>query len=282
MTAPADDPRITPQVRAACEAFVGNCREIEDTLAPEPAEKLAALLGNKLSGDRLPPTYHWAYFNKGVPAADVGADMHEKTGIFLPAAPFHRRMWAAGDVSILQPLRIGMPARRRSTVTEVTFKSGKSGQMCFVTVSHEIEQGGAPCIFERQTIVYRDRGAPERTSRQADDPVPDGYFIHPDSELWFYSAVTHNGHRIHWDREFCRDVEGYPDLVVHGPLMATKLCEALRGDTPAPLRFVFRAQAPVFTTTPVRLVVGMSGKQGHAEFQRFDGVASMTATLSRL
>ena len=279
MNAQTNDHRFTPQVRAACAAFVGNRREIEDTLAPEPAEKLAVLLGENLPSDHLPPTYHWAYFNTGIAAADIGPDMHERTGIFLPAAPFHRRMWAAGDVSILQPLRIGVPARRRSTVTEVAFKDGKSGQMCFVTVSHEIDQDGMPCIFERQTIVYRDRGHPEKALRQPADPVPEGYFIHPDSELWFYSAITHNGHRIHWDREFCRDVEGYPDLVVHGPLMATKLCEAMREDT-GPLRFVFRAQAPVFTTTPVRIVTGIPGRQRHGEFQRSDGVVSMTATLS--
>ncbi len=274
------DTRITPDVRAACEAAVGNCRELEDTLAPEAAEKLAVLLGDEPPSEHLPPTYHWAYFSKGIPADRIGADMHEKTGNFLPAAPFHRRMWAAGEISILQPLRIGHPARRRSTVTDVTFKEGKSGAMCFATVSHEIEQDGAPCISEKQTIVYRDRGPAEKALRQPEDAVPAGYFVHPDSELWFYSAVTNNGHRIHWDRDFCRNVEGYPDLVVHGPLMATKLCEAMRGNTQAPARFVYRAQAPVFATTPVRIVTGIPGNQRHGEIQRSDGVVSMTATLS--
>jgi hydroxyacyl-ACP dehydratase HTD2-like protein with hotdog domain len=273
---------ITPDIRAACEAFVGNCREIEDTLAPEPAEKLATLLGDDQPGEHLPPTYHWAYFNKGIPTRDVGADMHERKGIFLPAAPFHRRMWAAGDVSVLQPLRIGVPARRRSTVTAVEFKDGKSGQMCFVSVSHEIEQDGAPSISEQQTVVYRDRGDPETPLRQPEDIIPEGYFVHPDSELWFYSAITHNGHRTHWDRQFCRNVEGYPDLVVHGPLMATKLCEAMRGEKLVPQRFNFRAQAPVFTTTLVRIVTGVPGTQRHGEIQRYDGVVSMTAKLTLL
>ncbi|MGB3830685.1 MAG: MaoC family dehydratase N-terminal domain-containing protein [Mesorhizobium sp.] len=272
--------RITAEVRDACEAFVGNCREVEDTLAPEPAEKLAILLGDSLPDDHLPPTYHWCYFSKGIPAKDIGADMHEKTGIFLPAVPFPRRMWAASEVSILQPLKIGEPARRRSTVTGVAFKEGKTGPMCFVTVSHEIEQDGAPCVSEKQTVVYRDRGTPEKALRQAGDPVPEGYFTYPDSQLWFYSAVTHNGHRIHWDREFCRDVEGYADLVVHGPLMATQLCEAMRNETLKPMRFTFRAQASVLTTTPVRIVTGKTGDQRHGEIQRSDGVVSMAATLS--
>lgn len=273
---------ITSDVRASCEAFVGNCREIEDTLAPEAAEKLATLLGDEPPSEHLPPTYHWAYFNKGIPARDVGADMHERTGIFLPPAPFHRRMWAAGDVSVFQPLRIGVPARRRSTVSAVEFKGGKSGLMCFVTVVHEIEQDGAPSISERQTVVYRDRGDPEKSLRGPDEAVPEGYFVHADSELWFYSAITYNGHRIHWDREFCRDVEGYPDLVVHGPLMATKLCEAMRGDKLASQRFSFRAQAPVFTTSPVRIVIGVPGNPRHGEIQRSDGVVSMTGKLTLL
>jgi len=274
--------QIAADVRAACEGFVGRCREIEDTLAPEAAEKLATLLGHDAPGEHMPPTYHWAYFNEGIPAQNVGADMHEKTGIFLPAAPFQRRMWAAGDVAILQPLRIGVPARRRSAVTGVDFKDGKSGQMCFVTVSHEIEQDGAPSVSETQTIVYRDRGPPETALRQPTDAIPEGYFVHPDSELWFYSAVTNNGHRIHWDRHFCREVEGYPDLVVHGPLMATKLCEAMRGEKLVPQRFAFRAQAPVFTTSPVRIVTGVPGPQRHGEIQRSDGVVSMTANLTLL
>lgn len=274
--------QIAADVRAVCEGFVGNCREIEDTLAPEAAEKLATLLGDDPPSEHLPPTYHWAYFNDGIPAQNVGADMHEKTGIFLPAAPFQRRMWAAGDISILQPLRIGVPARRRSTVTGVDFKDGKSGQMCFVTVSHEIEQYGAPSVSEKQTIVYRDRGDPEPALRQPGDAIPEGYFVHPDSELWFYSAITNNGHRIHWDRHFCREVEGYPDLVVHGPLMATKLCEAMRSEKLVPQRFAFRAQAPVFTTSPVRIVTGVPGRQRHGEIQRSDGVVSMTANLTLL
>jgi len=270
--------RLTSEIRSACEGHVGRVRIVEDTMAPEPAEKLATLLGQELSSEELPPTFHWAYFNKGIPAAELSGDMHERTGRFLPAAPFHRRMWAAGDVSVLQPLRLGSPATRRSTITDVAFKDGKSGQMCFVTLSHRIEQQGVPCIDETQTIVYRDRGRMESDPRRTREEEPDGYFTHPDSQLWFYSAVTHNGHRIHWDRAFCREIEGYPDLVVHGPLMATELCEAMRGDLSSPQRFKFRAQAPVFTTTPVRIVLGMPRKERTGEIQRVDGIISMTAT----
>ncbi|RKF17107.1 acyl-CoA dehydrogenase [Roseovarius spongiae] len=271
-------PEVSDEIRATCESYVGRSRETRDTLAPEPAEKLAALLGARVE-ERLPPTWHWAYFNPGIPLTDQGHDLHERTGIFLPPAPFDRRMWAAGDVTVLEPLALGAPAVRRSTIADVAFKQGKSGAMCFVTVRHEIEQDGAARIREDQTIVYRDRGAPTPALRAPGDPVPEGYATYPEGKLFFYSAVTHNGHRIHWDRDFCRRVEGYPDLVVHGPLMATELCDALRGEDIRPLRFRYRAEAPVFLTTPVRIVTDAPGEPREGVIRRSDGVASMRGTL---
>lgn len=270
-------------IRAACESCIGRTREVHDTLAPEPARKLAVILGQDLQGEVLPPTFHWAYFNPAIPLADQGRDMHEKPGLFLPAAPFQRRMRAAGDITVLRPLRIGHPATQRSTLSDVVFKEGCSGAMCFVTVTQQIEQGGVPCIIEEETIVYRDRGTPDTGLRAPGDPVPEGYFTYPDSLLYFYSAVTHNGHRIHWDRDFCRDTEGYPDLVVHGPLMATQLCEAMRADLTC-LRFRYRALAPVFATTPVRLQTGAADPEAEREgyMERSDGVISMRATLTPL
>jgi len=270
---------VSDATKKTCEAFVGRRREVEDTLAPEAAEKLAVLLGHESTGDLLPPTWHWAYFNRAVSEADQGHDLHERTGLFLPPAPFNRRMWAAGEVTLLQPLRIGVPARRTSTVEKVAFKDGSSGALCFVTVRHRIEQVSAPCIDETQVIVYRDRGPPEPALRAPGDPVPEGYFTHSDSQMFFYSCLTHNGHRIHWDRDHCRAVEGYPDLVVHGPLMATELCDAMR-DGIRPMRFAYRARAPVFTTTPVRLRLGGPGPGREGRIERSDGVVSMTATLS--
>lgn len=272
---------LTDEIRKACTAHVGRTRATEDSMAPEPAEKLATLLGADEPDAFLPPTWHWAYFNRGVPIGDQGGDLHERTGLFLPPAPFHRRMWAAGEVKVLNPLKLGEPALRTSTITDVSFKEGKTGALCFATVSHEIEQDGLPCIDEVQTIVYRDRGPVEAALRQASDPVPKGFFTHPDGQLFFYSCVTHNGHRIHWDRAYCRDVEGYPDLVVHGPLMATELCDALR-DGIGPVHYAYRAQAPVFTTTPVRIQLGLPGREREGKIERSDGVTSMVASLTKL
>ncbi len=275
------DKTIDGAIRIACEAHIGRSRTAEDSMAREPAEKLAVILDANLPEGGLPPTWHWAYFGKAISKHEIGRDAHERLGLFLPPAPFDRRMWAAGEVTMQRPLRLGIPAKRVSTITDVTFKDGSSGPLCFVTVEHVVTQEGEPTVRERQTIVYRDRGTSERPLREAHDPVPVGYRVHPDWQLFFYSAVTHNGHRIHWDRDFCRDVEGYPGLVVHGPLMATELCDAMR-DGLAPCHFVFRATAAVFETSPTRMVLGKQGRAREGRIERSDGVVSMKAELTRL
>jgi len=272
---------IDVETRAICEASVGRERLIEDSLAPETAAKLATVLGRPLTDDQLPPTWHWAYFNIGIPAENQGYDLHERTGSFLPAAPFQRRMWASGDVTMHAALRLGEPAQQTVRVASVKFKQGRTGEMCFVTVSHRIEQAGRLCIDELRTIVYRDRGTPEPLPAVSGDPVPDGFQTYPDGKLFYYSALTHNGHRIHWDRDFCRDTEGYPDLVVHGPLMATDLCDAMRVGF-EPCRFVYRALAPVFVTTPVRIDCDAPGETRAGRMIRADGVTSMQGTVTRM
>lgn len=264
-------------IREACEAYVGRRRVTEDLMCPGPAEKLATILGTETPPDGLPPTWHWVYFTAAVPPDDVGHDGHEKLGLFLPPAPFQRRMWASGKVEMRRPLTLGLRAERVSTIEDVTFKTGTSGDLCFVTIRHDIAQGGQTRITERQTVVYRDRGLSVSALRQPDDPVPEGHVVHPDTMLVAYSAVTQNGHRIHWDRDFCRDVEGYPSLVVHGPLMATELCDAMR-DGLASCRFAFRATAPVFDTTPVRLIPGDPGYLRKGRIERSDGETAMTGS----
>ena len=264
---------VSDDVREACLSCIGRVREVTDSMAPEPAQKLAVLLGSP-APPRLPPTWHWAYFNPAIPQADVGHDGHERLGLFMPPAPFPRRMWAGGLVEVIRPLTLGQPATRLSRIEDVAFKSGQSGALCFVTVTHEITQGDV-ALREKQTIVYRDRGAGETALRSPDDPVPEGYVVVPDTTLLAYSAITQNGHRIHWDRDFCRDVEGYPGLVVHGPLLATFLGDALFA-TPEPGRFRYRATAPVFETSPFkRTQVG-----ANAEIVRSDGKVAMTAERS--
>ncbi|MGR3511431.1 MAG: hypothetical protein ACU0GG_01605 [Paracoccaceae bacterium] len=253
-----------------CQAYVGRTREVSDSMAREPAEKLAALLSTSVA-DHLPLCWHWAYFNAAIPPENVGHDGHEKLGLFLPDVPLPRRMWAAGDIEVISPLALGVPAARRTEIKDVAFKKGRSGDLCFVTLSHEIVQDG-PALRETQTIVYRTPGQPETALRSADDPVPEGFHTVPDTTLVAYSAITQNGHRIHWDREFCRSVERYPDLVVHGPWLATLLASVLV-PVPGPRRYTYRATAPVFTTTPFRVVEDGSS----ARVERSDGATAMKA-----
>lgn len=264
-------------VRVACEGYIGRSQTTVDTMGPEAAEKVATILGVPAPQNHLPPTWHWAYFNRAVPPSDVGPDGHERLGRFLPPAPFERRMWASGEVEVARPLRIGVVAHRTSTIADVRFKSGSTGPLCFVTVHHHITQNGARAIDEHQTIVYRDRPIAKTPPTVNAAAVPPGYIVHPDTMLIAYSAVTHNGHRIHWDRDYCRTVEGYPGLVVHGPLLATELCDVLR-DGKASGRFAYRATAPVFEANPVRLVVEPRDQNREGFVERLDGVRSMKAT----
>ena len=262
---------ISDDLRSTCLSYIGRQRRLTDSMAPEPAQKLAVILGADVP-EVLPVTWHWAYFNAAVPLGDAGHDGHEKLGLFMPPAPFERRMWATGDITVHRPLTLGIPAQRVSTIDDVAFKTGKTGALCFVQVRHDITQDDMLALTEVQTIVYRDRGMAEQALRSPQDSVPDGYRVFPDTQLMAYSSVTQNGHRIHWDRDFCRNEESYPGLVVHGPLLATTLAEVLV-PIPVPCRFTYRAQAPVFETSPVR--VATDGNT--AQIERSDGVVAMVA-----
>lgn len=264
---------ISAEVMEICRAHIGRTREASDAMAPESAKKLAKLMGWTFQ-DTLPLCWHWAYFNAAIAPEDVGHDGHERLGLFLPDVPLPRRMWAAGEIDVISPLEIGVPAHRVSTIEDVVFKTGRTGELCFVTVRHEIAQGTSK-LRERQTIVYREAGQAEDALRKAHDPLPEGFEVVPDTTLLAYSAITQNGHRIHWDRDFCRDVEKYPDLVVHGPLLASMLGRALE-DTPAACHFQFRAKAPVFATSPIRVERDGAG----ARVLRSDNVVAMEAMLT--
>lgn len=205
-------------------------------------------------GDPLPPAWHWLLFAEAKPPAELGRDGHPKRGGFLPPVELPRRMWAGGRLSFAAPLPIGAEITRRSTIKDVTEKDGKSGALCFVTVRHEFSGEGAVRLTEEHDIVYRDDPAPNAPAPEPPDAPGDAdasETITPNSTLLFrYSAVTFNGHRIHYDVDYCREVEGYPGLVVHGPLVATfllGLAERSAGEVAA---FSFRAVSPLFDTAP--------------------------------
>lgn len=242
--------------------------ERTELLQPEPAQALGSLLGvpvpDLARGEGLPLTWHWLYLLERPAQADLGPDGHPLRGT-IPAPPGagRRRMWAGGQVRSLAPLRCGEHATRRTRVLSSVEKTGRTGRLTFVTVGHEIEQDGQVRVEERQDVVYRDAVddprslGPDSTSGSAvAEPgatrpaASDEWQVVISPTLLFrYSALTYNAHRIHYDRDYARDVEGYPGLVTHGPLQALAMAEAARahGVAPAPvLRFDYRLVSPLF------------------------------------
>ena len=248
--------------------YVGAVREAADCIRPELLDRMAATLGVPLP-DALPPAWHWCLFQDWVAPGALGPDGHPRRGGFLP--PVHdlpRRMWAGGEIELLAPLRPGDRATRRSRIASAVEKSGGSGRLVFVEVEHEIEGPAGPAVRERHTIVYRGAdGAAVRDAPPA-DPLPPGgaeAALTPDPVLLFrYSALTGNGHRIHYDADYVRGEEGYPGLIVHGPLQATLLAGLAEREHPGRrlVRLRFRGARPALAGAALRL-------QGWAEGDRF-------------
>jgi 3-methylfumaryl-CoA hydratase len=240
----------------------GRRATVQQHLDPFPARALAGLLDREQApgdGDALPLPWHWLYFLDAPSRAGTGEDGHPKRGGFLPPVPLPRRMWASGEMDVAQPLRLGRPAQKTSTVRSVEPKQGKAGALVFVTVEHEFHQDGRLCISELQRLVYREAPAAPAPLPPGERPEAQPLWtrdVRPDPVLLFrFSALTCNGHRIHYDRDYATRVEFYPALVVHGPLLATLLLDLAARERPGaePARFAFRAQRPAFDTDALRL-----------------------------
>lgn len=243
-------------------AWVGRQQEAEQRIDLFPARALAGLLDRAQApeiSDALPLAWHWLYFLDTPTRAAIGADGHPGRGGFLPPVPLPRRMWASGEIDIEAPLLIGDDARKVSTVQSVDLKQGQSGPLVFVTVEHVLSQGGLVCLRELQHIVYREAPAgasPLPPGAPAKDPATWRRDWMADAATLFrYSALTYNGHRIHYDRDYATQQEHYPALVVHGPLLATLLLDLAQRAAPASniSHFDFRAQRPAFDTDALTL-----------------------------
>jgi 3-methylfumaryl-CoA hydratase len=242
--------------------WIGKSETVRDVVTATPYAALSAILDRDPerppAGTRLPALWHWLYFLPLHRQSDIGPDGHAKRGAFLPPVPLPRRMWAGSQFEFHAPLAIGDKLVRVSTIHDVTEKSGRSGTLVFVKVRHEISREGErePAIVEFHDIVYREAANPgdvapspkaaPTAARWEKQWVPD------DVLLFRYSALTFNGHRIHYDRRYVTEVEGYPGLIVHGPLQATLLVDLLRHKLPDAVvaRYEFRAVRPVFDTHP--------------------------------
>ena len=240
--------------------WIGRSETVSDSITATPYAALSATLDwpfeRPPAGTLLPALWHWLYFLPLARQSDIGPDGHPKRGGFLPPVALPRRMWAGSQLLFHVPLRVGDAISRTSTIVDVTEKSGRTGTLIFVKVRHEIRRQNeeAIAITEFHDIVYREAAKPGDVApppKQA--PAASAWerkWVPDDVLLFRYSALTFNGHRIHYDRRYVTAVEGYPGLVVHGPLIATLLLDLLRHQLPdAELdRYEFRAVRPTFDT----------------------------------
>lgn len=240
----------------ALRQWVGRTERRGDVVTAAPVAAMSAMLDRDdplpAAGDELPPLWHWLYFLPLARQSEIGPDGHAQRGGFLPQVPLPRRMWAGGRLEFRAPLRVGEDIRRTSRILDVSAKEGRSGRLVFVSVRHDIANAQGAALTEEHDIVYRDNPQPGAPAPKP-PPTPTGAAfereIVPDPVLLFrYSALTFNGHRIHYDRTYVTEVEGYPGLIVHGPLIATLLVDLLRRNLPDAriARFAFRAVSPLF------------------------------------
>ena len=235
-------------------------------------------------GAALPAMWHWLFFLHRAPSANIGPDGHPRRGGFFPPVELQRRMFAGEQVNFLAPLVIGQPATRTGTITRLDEKEGRSGRMVLASAHYRIEQGGTLCVEDTHDIVYIAGGGATPAPGPDAFSAPDGAWhreVKTDPVLLFrFSALSFNSHRIHYDAVYAQNEEGYPGLVVHGPLTALLLSELARARMDKPMsQYSFRGRAPIFEPWPFHLV-GQPGENGSVELEavRNDATVAMTAT----
>lgn len=261
--------------------WIGRTEDVTDIVTPRLVNGLRATLDS--GGNTIPAALHWCIAPIIVPESQLGPDGHAARGGFLPPVPLPRRMWAGGTLEFQDAFRVGDEVTRHSRVADVQAKQGRSGGLCFVTIEHDYTTARGRALTERQDVVYR-----ESESRTKGDgglepshPAPRWQrHLNADAVMLFrYSALTFNAHRIHFDRDYCRDVEGYPGLLVHGPLQATLLVEhAIDARGTRPRYFTFRAVRPLFDGAEFSINAAEDGDGLSLWVADNNGRATMTAT----
>jgi len=284
---------------AHLRTWVGRSETTEDIASSGQMAGLAALLNHEIppwTTGEVPPLGHWLYFLTRAPQSAIDADGHPRRGGFLPPIALPRRMWAGSRISFRTSIEIGAAMTRRSTITEVKPKWGGSGEMVFVTVRHEIATAMGTVLTEDQDIVFREaphgrdalRSARKPTEgRSASDSVhpstPLVRRVTPDpTQLFRFSALTFNAHRIHYDRNYCTDVEGYPGLVVQGPFTAILLMDHFLRIRPGAVveRFDFRAQRPLYDLVPFDLCLEATADGADLQARDPSGELAMVAHVA--
>jgi len=267
--------------------WIGREESATEILAPALVRQFNATFdrsSGEAPGDIAPLLIHFCLAQPAVPTSGLGPDGHAARGGFLPPVPLPRRMWAGGEFTFHGDIRIGDEVSRLSRVQDVVLKQGRTGPLCFVTVIHQVTANGSPVLTERQDIVYRE--AMGRTAAKSKpEPAPAGIHsrqITPSAAYLFrYSAMTFNGHRIHYDKDYVRDVENYPGLIVHGPLQATLLCQFaadLKGTNPT--HFRFRSLATIFDIADFTINATPEGETMKLWSAQLGGPVAMEATAS--
>ena len=242
-------------------------------------------------GDPLPPLWHWFTLLGHPPHADLGPDGHPADGAFLPPIPHRRRMFAGGRFRQHRPIPFGAELACRSELADVSAKRGRTGELAFVTVRHELTVAGTPVGTEEQEIVYRSQ--PDGAARPQPAPPAPGDAAPSDADwratwdtdpvrLFRFSALTYNGHRIHYDQPYATGVEGYPGLVVHGPLLALLALELPRRHAPTEVvtEFAYRLVRPAFAGATIEATARRRGHQLELAVGAQQSGPSLTATAT--
>ena len=290
------EPLIDAAALAHLQTWQGKSETTPDSITAAPLRALSATLDRDdvppAPGTVVPPLWHWLYFLPHARQSEIGPDGHPLRGGFLPPVPLPRRMWAGGRLrwETANPLQMGQSVERVSTIQSVKHKAGRSGELLFVQVEHQFRNASGLALTEEHDIVYRPLAQPGEAAPAPQTPPLAGQAtwsrtIVPDDVLLFrYSALTFNGHRIHYDRQYVTQVEGYPGLIVHGPLIATLLVDLVRRSVPGAqlASFAFKAVRPTFDlhAFSVHGTPSADGKTIELWAQDHEGWLTMQATAT--
>jgi 3-methylfumaryl-CoA hydratase len=282
---------VTEALDPKLAEWIGRSASDTDIVTPAMVDALDATLGYDImprkEGDQAPQGIHWLCGTQKSRTQDLGADGHTLLGLVLPPVKLPRRMWAGSVIDFHRPIRVGDRIERRSTIRSITPKTGSAGPLVFVEVEHDIRTSGERALTEVHTIVFRGppdtirHGKTESMGSAVNGRPPDiRYTLHPNEVMLFrYSALTFNSHRIHYDYPYVTKVEGYPGLVVHGPLIATLLINAVNnrfgGDSLK--RFSFRGVAPAYCNDPLTIEARTTAEGFALRAVSGDGRLVMTA-----